>query len=242
VRNLFELAREKRPAIIFIDEIDALARERGSGQESESSRRMMNEFLVQMQGVGKTNDSVLVLGATNVPWEIDPAMRRRFEKRIYIPLPEAPARARMFGVHLGTTPHNLTAADFSSLGSRTEGMSGSDISVLVREALMEPLRKCRIARYFRRTPEGKMTPVVADPPCSYCTPDLSSRPAPHRVPCARCGCVRVDLLELDGAELAVPDVCYEDFEGVLTRSRATVASRELKRYEDWTGEFGSDGS
>jgi vacuolar protein-sorting-associated protein 4 len=146
VRHLFELAREKKPAIVFIDEIDSLCGERGGGSETEAARRIKTEFLVQMQGVAANNDGVLVLAATNVPWEIDPAMRRRFEKRIYIPLPEAPARARMFRIHLGATPHSLGDDDFAALGRLSEGMSGSDIGVAVREALMEPLRKCRMAR------------------------------------------------------------------------------------------------
>jgi vacuolar protein-sorting-associated protein 4 len=90
----------------------------------------------------------LVLAATNVPWEIDPAFRRRFEKRIYIPLPDAVALARMFELNLGKTPHNLTQEDFVKLGEMAPGFSGSDISVVTREALMEPLRKCRTARYW----------------------------------------------------------------------------------------------
>ena len=70
------MAREKKPAIIFIDEIDSLCSNRSEG-ESDSTRRIKNEFLVQMQGMGNNHDGVLVLGATNVPWELDPAMRRR---------------------------------------------------------------------------------------------------------------------------------------------------------------------
>lgn len=66
--------------------------------ESESSRRIKTEFLVQMDGVGSNQSGVLVLGATNVPWELDPAMRRRFEKRVYIALPEPAARTTMFKV------------------------------------------------------------------------------------------------------------------------------------------------
>lgn len=127
VKNLFELARAKAPSIVFIDEIDSLCSARGDG-ENESGRRIKTEFLVQMQGVGKDNNSVLVLGATNTPWELDPAIRRRFEKRVYISLPEAPARAHMFRVHIGDTPNNLTDEDFAYLGQKSEGFSGSDIS------------------------------------------------------------------------------------------------------------------
>jgi len=103
------------------DEIDSLCGARGEGSESESSRRIKTEFLVQMQGVGKNSDGMLVLAATNTPWEIDPAMRRRFEKRIYIPLPEPHARQVMFKIHLGDTPNKLTPDEFKLLASRTEG-------------------------------------------------------------------------------------------------------------------------
>ena len=60
-----------------------------------------------MQGVGNDNDGILVLGASNVPWELDPAIRRRFEKRIYIPLPDPMARICQFKIRLGKTPNNL---------------------------------------------------------------------------------------------------------------------------------------
>ena len=109
VKNLFEMAREHKPSIIFIDEVDSLCGSR-SDNESESARRIKTEFLVQMQvsrnldfcvrnfpifpvqGVGNDMDGILVLGATNIPWTLDAAIRRRFEKRIYIDLPEANAR------------------------------------------------------------------------------------------------------------------------------------------------------
>lgn len=77
VKQLFQLARESKPSIIFIDEVDSLCGSRGEG-ESEASRRIKTEFLVQMQGVGNSMDGVLVLGATNIPWQIDSAIRRRY--------------------------------------------------------------------------------------------------------------------------------------------------------------------
>ena len=81
VRSLFEMARSNLPAIIFIDEIDSLCGSRSEG-ENDATRRIKTEFLVQMQGVGHNEDGLLVLGATNIPWELDPAIRRRFERRI----------------------------------------------------------------------------------------------------------------------------------------------------------------
>ena len=76
VKTLFQLARENQPSIIFIDEVDALCGSR-SENESESARRIKTEFLVQMQGVGNDNKGILVLGATNIPWTLDSAIRRR---------------------------------------------------------------------------------------------------------------------------------------------------------------------
>lgn len=150
VRNLFEMGRDAGKSIIFIDEVDSLCGSRSEG-ESDSARRIKTEFLVQMDGVGKSGGSagsVLVLGATNVPWELDSAIRRRFEKRVYIPLPESGARSYMLKMNVGDTPHVLTEEDYEYLGERCEGASGADCSVLVREALMMPLRKCQQAKQF----------------------------------------------------------------------------------------------
>ena len=120
VRNLFELARQHKPSIIFIDEIDSMCSSR-SDNESEAARRIKTEFLLQMQGVREDSTGVLVLGATNTPWTLDSAIRRRFEKRIYIPLPDEMARNVMFKIHLGDTKHMLTEANFKELALKTDG-------------------------------------------------------------------------------------------------------------------------
>merc|ERR1719454_1271126 len=104
VKNLFEMARENKPAIIFIDEVDSLCGARGESGESDAARRIKTEFLAQMDGVGKSSAQVLVLGATNTPWDLDSAIRRRFEKRVYIPLPDLPARRRLLELNIGSTP------------------------------------------------------------------------------------------------------------------------------------------
>ena len=161
VKGLFDLAREKRPSIVFIDEIDSLCGARGEGSESESSRRIKTEFLVQMQGVGKDSDGMLILAATNTPWEIDPAMRRRFEKRIYIPLPDTAARQTMFKIHIGDTS-SCTESQLRDLAERTEGCAGA------RGA-------ARAARDRRSRPAHAATSPPPPPPLARAP--LAARPA-----------------------------------------------------------------
>jgi len=75
-----------------------------------------------MQGVGHDDEGILVLGATNIPWDLDPAVRRRFQKKIYIPLPEEAAREVLFKIQLGKdTPHNITPEQIKELAAMTEG-------------------------------------------------------------------------------------------------------------------------
>ena len=124
-----------------------------SDGENESSRRVKTEFLVQMQGVGHDDRGVLVLGATNLPWALDPAIRRRFERRIYIPLPEYEARLGMLKRNMKDNEHVLTEEDFVSLAKRTEKFSGSDISILVRDAVYSPIRRLQSATKFKKVGE-----------------------------------------------------------------------------------------
>jgi vacuolar protein-sorting-associated protein 4 len=79
VKQLFKMAREQKPAVIFIDEIDSVAGERSGsgGQQSEGQRKALTELLVQMDGVGHDDTGVLLIGATNLPWELDQAIKRR---------------------------------------------------------------------------------------------------------------------------------------------------------------------
>jgi vacuolar protein-sorting-associated protein 4 len=143
------MARENKPSIIFIDEVDALCGPRGEG-ESEASRRIKTEMLVQMDGVGKDSKGVLVLGATNIPWQLDAAIRRRFQRRVHISLPDQQARTKMFEISVGTTPCELTPADYRNLGELSEGYSGSDISIAVQDALMQPVRKIQTATHYKK--------------------------------------------------------------------------------------------
>ncbi|CDJ58542.1 vacuolar sorting ATPase Vps4, putative [Eimeria maxima] len=209
VRSLFELARERRPSIIFIDEIDSMCGAR-SESDSESSRRMKTEFLIQMQGINFELSEVLVLGATNTPWALDAAIRRRFERRIFIPLPKVQAREQLLRSGLGGTPHHLTDADFRHLARELEGFSGSDISVLVRDALFEPIRRCRTATAFKQ--------VVIDGRAFYvpCHPDDCD-------PTTR----KMTLMSVPADRLLPPEVTMDDFHSAMRNTRPSV-SPEVK--------------
>ncbi len=97
----------------------------------------------------------MVLGATNIPWVLDAAIRRSFEKMIYIPLPEKHARLNIIKMNIGNTPNSLTEEDMNVLAKRTEKFSGADIAVLVRHALMQPVRKVQSATHFKKVSSHK---------------------------------------------------------------------------------------
>ncbi len=141
VRMLFELARYHAPSTIFIDELDSIMSERGaSNNEHEGSRRLKTELLIQMDGLAKGGEMVFVLAASNLPWALDPAMLRRLEKRILVPLPNLKARRIMLQKNL-PDGERATGLDYDTLASRTNTYSGSDIALMCKEAAMRPMRK-----------------------------------------------------------------------------------------------------
>ncbi|CAJ0931035.1 unnamed protein product, partial [Mesorhabditis belari] len=121
VRALFAVARLKDPSVIFIDEIDSLLCSR-SETEHESSRRIKTEFLVQLDGVATSaEERLLVLGATNRPQELDEAARRRFAKRLYVPLPDELARRQIVENLLRQNVHNIEISELSEIAQITRG-------------------------------------------------------------------------------------------------------------------------
>ncbi|KAI9331605.1 P-loop containing nucleoside triphosphate hydrolase protein, partial [Obelidium mucronatum] len=140
VRALFAVARVHQPSVIFMDEIDSLLTQRTDG-ENEATRRIKTEFLVQFDGCGTdSEDRILLIGATNRPHEIDEAARRRFRKKLYIPLPEPIARKSLLDRQLSKQKHCLTPQETEAVIQKTEGYSGSDMDGLFREAALGPIR------------------------------------------------------------------------------------------------------
>lgn len=152
LKTLFQVARAAAPSIIFVDEMDALLSSRKSDGEHEASRRFKTEFMTNLDGIvknggdiGEENDEnrkhLLVISATNCPWDIDSAVLRRFPRRIYIPLPDAHTRKALLNKLLEVAGENLlTIDDIKVIIKRLDGFSGSDIASIASEASFGPIR------------------------------------------------------------------------------------------------------
>jgi len=157
VRTLFQVAAERQPSVVFIDEIDSVLSARSS-EEHEASRRLKTEFLVQFDGVLSGSDSrVIIMGATNRPEELDEAVRRRLVKRIYIRLPDKRARLYLLKHMLKDEHSAMSKADFNLLASNTEYYSGSDLAALCKEAAMGPVRE--LGPRIANVSAGKVRPI-----------------------------------------------------------------------------------
>jgi cell division protease FtsH len=142
INKLFELARKNQPAIIFIDEIDGVGQKRGSNPNGADSERTLNKLLVELDGFDTKDDNILVIGATNLPEKLDPALIRdgRFDREITIPLPKYKGRLEMLKYFIG----KIKAADgidLNFLAHHTYGFSGAKLENLVNEAALLAARK-----------------------------------------------------------------------------------------------------
>ncbi len=141
VRETFRKARQASPCVIFMDEIDSIAPERGTGGDSNVTERVISQMLTEMDGLEGLSD-VVVIAATNRPDIMDPALLRpgRFDKSIYIAPPDEESRKSIFGIHTKGRPL-ADDVDLGDLAKRTEGCTGADISAICNEAVMNAVRR-----------------------------------------------------------------------------------------------------
>lgn len=138
MHEVFELARQNAPSILFFDEVDALAADRRDLRQS-AGRNLINAFLSEMDGAESDNDGVLVIGATNAPWHIDPAFRRpgRFDRTLFVPPPDESGRAAIIEVMAEKKP--IGELDPHALAKKTDGFSGADLKAVFDLATEEVL-------------------------------------------------------------------------------------------------------
>jgi SpoVK/Ycf46/Vps4 family AAA+-type ATPase len=216
VKCLFHVARCVAPSVVFIDEVDALVTSRGGSGEHEASRRMKTEFFAQMDGIVTQESSgegrTIVLATTNCPWDLDPAVLRRFEKRIYVPLPDKPARQAHFALCLRqlipvTSPPSASSileternAWIEHFAELSEGFSSADIVTVCREAAMAPMRR-----------------LLA----SHSLQDLASLSATQAMQTTQTMVTLEDILE------------------ALRRTRPSVPAASIERYAAWNEQYGT---
>lgn len=224
IKGLFELARKNKPAIIFLDEIEKIIGAM-SDNEDIASIRLKGEYLLQLKGFQYNNEGILIIGTTNIPWNLDPAILRIFQKKIYISLPDFDARKVLFDLNLKGKPNTLTEEQIEELTEKTEGFSNSDISTLIKEAINESIKKCESAEYF------KIIPRTNEEKCKY-------MPCKEDEPDA----IKMKLSEIPESDILLPPkVIYEGFLEALKKVKTTVNPEDLIKYEEFTREFGQEG-
>ncbi|KAI5724162.1 hypothetical protein M8J76_016260 [Diaphorina citri] len=226
IKALFDEAKARAPSVIFIDEIDSLCSIRGEQSEHECTRRMKSELLCHMDGIASTTNSdptksIVILGASNFPWNIDDAFLRRLEKRIYVPLPSSSGRQELLRLILrqvdlasdldlelvsdqleGIQRIILRQIDLASdldlelVSDQLEGYSASDIVVVCRDAAFMAMRAAI---------RGKSVPQIQAIPM---------------------------------AQLKRP-VTKADFEMAIAKCRKTVTAADIRQFEEWNEKFGS---
>ena len=164
VRDLFAQAKKNMPCIVFIDEIDAVGRQRGAGLGGGNDEReqTLNQLLVEMDGFG-TNDGIIIMAATNRVDILDPALMRpgRFDRQIYVHIPDVKGREAIFKVHSRNKPI-APDIDFKNLARLTSGFSGADIANLLNEAAILAARHNRKTIIMNDLLEG-INKVIAGP-------------------------------------------------------------------------------
>ncbi|MCL4350420.1 MAG: ATP-binding protein [Candidatus Thermoplasmatota archaeon] len=137
VSKLYDTARDMSPSVVFIDEIESLVRKR---DENKSTTSVLQQFLGQLDGFSTGEQFVLTVAATNIPWELDQAILSRFEKKIYIGLPDPGTRKRILEINTKDKGYTVNA-NLSGIASRTENFSGRDLNFLCSDAIRTMLRR-----------------------------------------------------------------------------------------------------
>ncbi|CAM4348933.1 SpoVK/Ycf46/Vps4 family AAA+-type ATPase [Paenibacillus endophyticus] len=153
LHDIFEKARENKPCVIFIDELDAMGGSRNQMRQHHD-RILVNQLLMELDGLRTFNDQVFVIGATNTPWYLDSALRRpgRFNHMIFVPPPEEAERAAILQLKLAGKP--MSSLDLSKISKETKHFSGADLEQIVKDAV-----ECALERTLET---GEIQPIVQD--------------------------------------------------------------------------------
>ncbi|XP_041917533.1 vacuolar protein sorting-associated protein 4B-like isoform X2 [Alosa sapidissima] len=221
VRELFVRACTHQPSVVCLDDVEGFC-----GAEGEAPREAARkELLLQMQGALQNNAGLLVLGATAVPWRLDCEVTRSFEHHVCIPMPGDRSRALIFKQQLKGVLNSLTEADFTSLALRTDGFTGADISILVRDALLQPVRRLQRATHFRRVRGRRYNQATEED-------DLLT-------PCCPGDAGAIEMTWEEVVDLAEPIICMGDLLKSFENTKPSVDQGYLEKIQRFTEEVQS---
>jgi len=209
--------RYNKPAIIFIDEIDAIGESRDSGSQSTASTGLLTQLLISMDGMGSDGSKIFVIAASNRPDALDPALMRRMHKRVLIPLPDYEARAQILRQEMGD-PVNWELLDDEEIDEivlMLEGYSGSDIKTICIDALNIPLEEAGRSEYFIKLQgeDGEF----------------------YYTPCHELveGAIRIAFGDVPDKKLQIRPTSSRDLIASINRNHRSVTAKEVKKYMDY---------
>jgi len=209
---VFTEARENAPSVIFLDEVDYLCGDRNDEAGGSVMTRIKSQLLAEMDLISKSKIDVLVLGATNLPFNIDSAFRRRFERSVYIPLPNAEDRKLLFNKLLFGINHVLSEEQLDELAERTNLYSCDNIRALFKEVGFRPIREAVISTHFKQNEKGM-----------YIACEATDN-----------GAIAMKLSEVPSDKLVASPIRFEHFESALKVVKTTIKQTEIDRLEAWS--------
>lgn len=211
IRKFFAMVEYLLPCILFVDEIEALVGRRETESEKPDSKRGISNQLLPLL---ENKPGLFMVGATNMPWQIDPAFARRLGMKFYVPLPNYDQRKKIIEDQLKDIPHSLLKCDISAMANKLDGYSGSDIVSFIRDANIKRFHKAAKSLHFAQSADGSWHP------CTTFNP-LATR-------------ITADELKVKGQQVIAPNLSVIDLE--ITKIQKTSALKDIAKYEEFSRE------
>lgn len=226
VRRMFETIRQHRPCILFIDEIDSLCKDRS---DSNDKTNTIQEFLTQMDGITNNLEGILFMGNTNRPWVLDDGILRRFNRRIYVPLPDLGERFELLQYYLSKNKDDvdssITDEALLELSGEMQHFSGSDIKSFIHSAYQKTISLITDATHYKaiKDKDGQVFVI----PCESNEPGAKS-------------CLYSQIK--DKTKIHAPSITIKHLKETMSICKPSVNLSYLEKYENWTKEYGEDAS
>lgn len=233
IRGVFEKARACKYTVIFLDDADALGQHRADQEESEGWKKIKADFLAQAMKFRVIPECMMtIVGVTNRPWYLagDPQLLRFFDRRFYTPMPDSEERKAIFKhiLTVNNLHHTLTEEDFIVLGEKTGHLTGSDISVVIRDACMQFPREIQKATHFKKVvikdERDQDVERVQYMPCSPEEPDA----------------IEMVWTQIPETQFKEPKLTMVDFTKSLSSQRPSITPEEIDRYKSFLEDWGME--